>query len=137
MSGPRKVIKGSITRIEQGSLVEPSFNFSLNPTTLNRSKDVKWVHHTAPGTSSSYAQFVSAGDQTIKLDIFLASHRSGARDYEKKRGIMPELAFYELLAMPEADLFLDDDAQFIQPPTVLLALNTRSWLCVVHKINII
>lgn len=129
-------MQGTIARVEQGQIVEPVFSFSLNPTSINRTKNVKWVHHTAPGTSSSYAQFVSAGDQTIKLDIFLAAHRSNPRSYERERGVLPEIAFYELLTMPSADLFLNDDAQFIQPPSVILGLNERSWLCVVHDINI-
>ena len=129
-------LKGTIARIEQGQIIEPVLSFSINPTKVSRSKAVKWIHHTAPGTSSSYAQFVSAGDQTIKLDILLASHRSNPRQYEKDFGVMPELAYYELLALPQADLFLNDSAQFIQPPTVIFGLNSRSWMCVVHSINI-
>ena len=129
-------IKGSIARIERDAIVEPILYFSLNPSAFPRKRSATWVHHEAPGTAGSYAQFVKTGDQEITLDILLASHRSGALEYEAHLGVLPEMSYYDLLVMPQADLFLSDNSQFISPPICILTLGPRSWRCTAHDLSI-
>lgn len=128
----RPITRCTFVRIEGGKVQPNPIVFNLNPSAFTRRLSVDYLRHISPGGSGGIAQFIKTSDQKITFDIFLSSFNRKAHAGKDSRlsdldGILPDLAEYELLCRPQADLFISDNAQFIPPPTVQFTMGKRSW----------
>lgn len=135
----RNPLRASISRIENGRIINV-WEFMFNPNALNRSRRVVWDFMKSPGGIGSVAEFVRTDDQSISFDIFLAARRSGQnllqRNQSSDSGLRAELAEIESWTLPSLDLFLEDDTQFISPPTLVFSFGKRTWECVATGVSV-
>lgn len=131
-----RVDRVKIYKISDQGLEPTPFEFTLNPNSLERSRKVDWIMLNSPGSAGGLSEFVKVNDQNIKLEILLASNRANSEQHEKRYGVIPQLAYLESLTIPNLDLFLTDNAQFVQPPSILLVWGERSFRGEVHNITI-
>ena len=84
-------------------------------------------HLISRGLDGSFAPFAG----TFNIITTIAEH------YELHySGVLADIAEIESWGLPSLDLFLEDDTQFISPPTLLFSYGKRTWECVATDISI-
>lgn len=121
MSGNLNLSKAAFYRIIDNK-IKDTFVFQFNFPELGRNNSAEYNFISPPGSTLPTAIFKSSPGQEFTISIMVDSS-----SYYSAEGVLPDLAYFESLVLPDIDSYLESNARWLSPPRLMFVVGNRLW----------
>jgi len=121
MSGQFNLAKAAFYRILDNA-IKDVFVFQLNFPELSRNASAEYNFISPPGSMLPTAIFKATPGQDFTISIMVDS--SG---YYSETGVLPDLAYFESLVLPDIDTYIESNSRWISPNRLMFVVGGRLW----------